>query len=157
MKKEFKSYTSFTRAERIGLLCLCALLIILISIRASMHLWVQTVYDKEKEKTLVAAWENFKSSQPVIKAVDTNGSANDYQDAYDDNETPLPSIINVNTADSATLVRLKGIGPVTAGKIVARRKSIGPFTSIDQLLEIRKFPDGTFKILKQHLVVKDAE
>ena len=157
MKKEFKSYTSFTRAERIGLLCLCALLIILISIRAGMHLWVHEAYDAERQQKLVAAWENFKRSQPVVKAVDTNGKVNDYQDALDDNETPLPNIINVNTADSATLVRLKGIGPVTAGKIVARRKNTGPFTNIDQLLEIRKFPEGTFKILKQHLVVKDGE
>ncbi len=157
MKKPFKSYTSFTRTERFGLLCLSALVIILITIRATMHLWVHPANDTEKEKKLVAAWETYKRSQPVKKMVDTTGKTNDYQDAFDDNPTPLPNIIDINTADSATLVRLKGIGPVTAAKIVARRQNTGPFTNINQLLEIRRFPDATFKILKQHLVIQKVK
>ena len=152
MKKLLKSYTSFTRAERIGLWGLSALLVILIAIRATMHVWVPPAYDAEKEKRLVTAWETFKRSQHTAKAADTNNTT-DYQDAFDDNDTPLPNTININTADSATLVRLKGIGPATAAKIVARRKNKGPFTNINQLLEIRKFPDATFKILKEHLII----
>jgi len=154
MKKVFKSYTSFTRTERTGFLCLSALLIILIVIRGSMHLWVHVANDPEKEKKLVIASKTFKQSQRVVK---TNNTDDDnYQDASDDNETSLPNIIDLNTADSATLVRLKGIGPVTACMIVARRKNVGPFTNIDQLLEIRKIPDATFKILKKHLIVEQV-
>ena len=157
MKKLFKSYTSFTRTERMGILGLSALLIILITIRATMHIWVHPKTDPEKDKQLVAAWERFKRSHPPVKTPDTAGTTNDYQDAFDDNETPLPAIIDINTADSATLVRFKGIGPVTAGGIVARRKNKGPFTNIDQLMEIRKFPAATFKILKAHLVIGSAK
>jgi len=154
MKKEFKSYTSFTRIERMGLLCLSGLLVILFIIRATMHLWVQPANEPGNDKKLVAAWEKFKRSQPVEKTLDSNGNKNDFEDANDDNETPLPNIIDLNTADSATLVRLKGIGPSTAGKIVARRTEKGPYTSIDQLMEVRSFPDATFKILKEHLIIK---
>jgi competence ComEA-like helix-hairpin-helix protein len=157
MKKYIKSYTSFTRAERLGLLCLSALLIILITIRATMYLWVHPANDIEKEKKLVVAWETFKRRQPAAKKTDADGNKNDYEDADDDNATPLPSIIDINTADSATLVRLKGIGPATAGKIVAYRENNGPFTNIDQLMEIRRFPEATFKILKEHLVVKTVK
>ena len=142
MKKLFKSYTSFTRTERMGLMCLCALLIILVVIRATMSIWVYPAMDSEKEKKLVAAWETFKRAHPVVidsSEQDNSGgkNKNDYEDAFDDNETPLPNIIDINTADSATLVRLKGIGPVMAGKIIERRKKTGPFTSVDQLREIR--------------------
>ena len=157
MKKLLKSYTSFTRTERMGILGLSGLLIILICIRATMHLWVHPKTDPEKDKQLVAAWETFKRSHPPLKKPDTTGTINDYEDAFDDNETPLPTIIDINTADSATLVRLKGIGPVTAGEIVAIRKNKGPFTNIDQLMEIRKFPAATFKILKAHLVIGSAK
>ena len=157
MKKYIKSYISFTRAERLGLLCLSALLIILIGIRAFMYLWVHPANDAEKEKKITAAWENFKCNQPIVKKAAPDEKVNDYEDAFDDNATPLPSIIDLNTADSATLVRLKGIGPATARKIVAYRKNTGPFTNIDQLLQIRKFPDATFKILKQHLVIKTTK
>ena len=106
--------------------------------------------DMQREQKLVSAWETFKRSQP--KAVsDSAGRKNDYQDAFDENETPLPGIIDINTADSATLVRLKGIGPVTAGRIVAHRKMKGPFTSVDQLQEVGTFTDATFEVLKKHL------
>src|ERR1035437_4665230 len=148
MKKPLKSYTSFTRTERIGLVCLCAFIIILIAVRATMYLWVHP--DINTDKKLVAAWETFKRSQPVSTNDTTEKTKKDYQDAFDDNTTPLPNIININTADSATLVRLKGIGPVTAGKIVARRKNKGPFTSINQLLEVGSFSSATFEILKKH-------
>ncbi len=154
MKKPIKSFTSFTYIERIGLVALSALLIILIAIRGTMHLWVHTDKDVEKEKKLVAAWEVFKRSQPVPKTNDAADNS-EYADASDDNATPLPNIININTADSATLVRLKGIGPATASKIVARRKNKGLFTSVNQLMEVSSMPTATFEILKKHLSVGD--
>jgi DNA uptake protein ComE-like DNA-binding protein len=151
MKEIFKSYTSFTRAERLGIFALCSLLVILIIVKATMYLWVHPKVDEEQNKKLVAAWEVFKRSQPVT---DTTGATKkEYQDAYDEQATPLPDTININTADSATLVRLKGIGPVTAGKIVARRNK-HPFTSVEQLSDVGSFSDSTFAMLKRHLTVK---
>src|SRR6185312_5700838 len=136
MKKLLKSYISFTRTEKMGLIGLCGLLLVLIVIRATMHTWVHPANNPDNDKKLVNAWGTFKRTQTTTKPVDTTiGNKDDYRDANDDNETPLPNIININTADSATLVRLKGIGPVTAGKIVARRKNKGAFTNIDQLRE----------------------
>ncbi|MCW3124269.1 MAG: competence protein ComEA [Flavipsychrobacter sp.] len=145
---------SFTRTERNGLIALCSLIIILIVVRATMYLWVHPPDNAEQNKKLAAAWEVFKRSQPVAPADDTTGEAkNDYQDAYDENETPLPDKIDINTVDSPTLVRLKGIGPVTAGKIIAYRNKNGAFTSIDQIAALGSFNDATFAILKKHLVI----
>ena len=152
MKKLVKSFTSFTRTERIGLVALSALLIVLIAVRATMHLCVRTDGDVEKQRKLVVAWEALKRSQPVAKTNDVH-SSDDYADANDDNTTPLPDIININTADSATLVRLKGIGPVTAAKIVARRKNKGLFTNVSQLREVSSMSNATFDVLKKHLTV----
>ena len=154
MKKIFKSFTSFNRVERAGLVVLCSLLIILIIIRASMSLWVHPKTDSEEEKRLVTAWKKFKATQkPIVK--DTVKKKNDYEDAFDENETPLTDTLDLNTVDSATLVRLKGIGPVTAGKIVARRIKKGPFTAIEQLKETGRFSASTFEILKKHLRVEN--
>lgn len=151
MKEIFKSYTSFTHTERLGILALCSLLVILIIVRATMFLWVHPKVDEQQNKKLVAAWEIFKRSQAVADSA--GATKKDYQDAYDEQATPLPDTININTADSAMLVRLKGIGPVTAGKIVARRNK-HPFTSVEQLSDIGSFSDSTFALLKKHLTVK---
>ena len=72
MKKLLQSYLSFTRIERIGLVCLCALLMLLIAIRVFMHLWVHPDMDREKEKKLVNEWEAFKKDR-LVAATDTTG------------------------------------------------------------------------------------
>jgi DNA uptake protein ComE-like DNA-binding protein len=47
-----------------------------------------------------------------------------------------PLMIEINTADSALLVRLYGIGPSFAGRILKYRGMLGGFFSTDQLLEV---------------------
>jgi hypothetical protein len=151
MKKLFTSYTTFTRTEHTGLFCLCGLLILLLIIRATMSLWVHPSMNKGEEQQLVKAWESFKRTQPH-KYDTAKIPVKDFQDAGDDQPTVLPDTIDINTADSATLVRLKGIGPVTAGKMVNRRKIKGPFTNISQLSETGAFSKEQLALLKKHLV-----
>jgi competence protein ComEA len=44
--------------------------------------------------------------------------------------------VNVNTADYPELLRLPGIGPVLAGRIMAHRDHYGPFAAVDSLIRI---------------------
>ncbi len=48
-----------------------------------------------------------------------------------------PLLVDLNAADSATLVKLYGIGGYYADKIIAYRDKIGNFYSPEQLMEIR--------------------
>src|ERR1044072_2481247 len=43
------------------------------------------------------------------------------------------TLVNINTADEATLETLNGVGPVLAAAIIQYRTEHGPFGSIDQL------------------------
>ena len=158
MKKRIKSFITFNRTERLGLVVLSALLLILIAVRATMSLWTHPDVDKESENKLVAAWDTYKRSQPAPKSTDTiDQTKKDFQDAFDENHTTLPDTIDINTTDSATLVRLKGIGPVTAGKIIFRRENQGPYTNIEQLKEVGSFSSSTFEVLKKHLIIKSKK
>lgn len=47
-----------------------------------------------------------------------------------------PAAINVNTADAAALVELKGVGEKKARAIIAFRKAHGPFASLDDFEEV---------------------
>ncbi|GAB6096578.1 hypothetical protein JCM14469_28310 [Desulfatiferula olefinivorans] len=54
-------------------------------------------------------------------------------------DAPLPTSVKVdiNTADAAMLCTLPGIGPDIAERIVAYRAEHGPFTSADQLEQVK--------------------
>lgn len=55
---------------------------------------------------------------------------------------PLP--ININTASEEILVRgLEGIGQKKAQAIIAYRTENGPFTSVDQLNDVKGIGPGT--------------
>lgn len=47
-----------------------------------------------------------------------------------------PKIVELNTADSADLVSIDGIGPAFAKRILLYREKLGGFVSIDQLTEV---------------------
>lgn len=122
-----------------------------------MYLWVQPDDNEAQNKKLIASWDVFKRSQKTeIEEERNKNPTKEHQDAMDENTSPLPDIIDLNTADSATLVRLKGIGPVTAGKIVARRTYKGPFTNIDQLSETGAFNRETLSMLRKHLIINQS-
>ncbi len=59
--------------------------------------------------------------------------------------------INLNTADSTTLVALPGIGAKLAHKILEYKKEIGRYSSIEQLMDVYHFDDTTINMLKERL------
>jgi competence protein ComEA len=64
--------------------------------------------------------------------------------------TPAP--VNLNTADAATLTReLKGIGATKAKAIVDYREEHGPFSSVDELLEVKGIGSATLEKVRGQL------
>jgi competence protein ComEA len=61
--------------------------------------------------------------------------------------------VDLNTADSTALETLPRIGPETAKKIIDYRDENGPFTSIDQLLEVPGIGQKTLDGLRDAAVV----
>lgn len=58
---------------------------------------------------------------------------------------PRPQIIDVNTADSATLVSLWGIGPKSVIHILRYRELCGGFYSVNQLRELEVVTDENYQ------------
>ncbi len=99
-----------------------------------MSLWVHPDMDKEQEEKMVRAWKAYKKDHVAANA-------------------DSPFRINLNAADSATLVQLKGIGPAIAHKIITDRNNEGPFTDLDQLWEMGSFSETTIEYLEKHLYI----
>jgi len=77
-------------------------------------------------------------------------------------ETPAPPVlggavvgglINVNTATATELEELPGVGEVIAQAIVDYRTENGPFTSVDQLLDVSGIGDATLENLRDLVTV----
>ncbi|KAF0238735.1 MAG: DNA uptake protein and related DNA-binding [Prolixibacteraceae bacterium] len=61
--------------------------------------------------------------------------------------------IELNSADSADLVKLYGIGTVFAKRILKYRDLLGGFYSVSQLLEVYNFPEETFQKIENNILV----
>jgi competence protein ComEA len=74
--------------------------------------------------------------------------------------TPGPTIvavttdlININTASSAELEALPGIGPTTAQKIIAYREQNGPFINTEDIINVSGIGPGTYERIKDLITV----
>lgn len=63
---------------------------------------------------------------------------------------PRDEPVELNTADSAALLRVRGIGPVTARAIVEYRQRLGGFYRVEQLAEVKGVLESNYeKIIGQ--------
>ncbi len=62
--------------------------------------------------------------------------------------------VNINTAGLDELVKLPGIGKVTAERIVAYRQANGPFASVDDLVKVKGVGKKTLEKLRASLVAE---
>ncbi len=90
----------------------------------------------------------FQSVKPYLKINDP--------DANPHPEKVLPAIINLNTADSALLETLPGIGRILAGRIIRYRKKLGGYYCTEQIREVYGIPDSLFMKIRDRLETDTA-
>jgi competence protein ComEA len=61
--------------------------------------------------------------------------------------------VDLNAATAEQLDTLPGVGPATAEAIIAHRQAEGPFTSVDQLLDVRGIGDAKLADLRDLVTV----
>ena len=76
---------------------------------------------------------------------------------FDTEEPTVPALIELNRADSATLVTVRGIGAKTAGAIVAYRKRLGGFHRVEQLSEVRGVTEQNYERIVQQIWCDSCE
>jgi len=61
-----------------------------------------------------------------------------------DTASPAVAAVNINKADAATIASaLKGVGNARAQEIVRYRETYGPFTSVDELTDVKGIGKST--------------
>jgi len=65
--------------------------------------------------------------------------------------------ININSADKAALMEVRGVGEVRAQAIINYREKNGPFKSVDQLAEVEGIGMATIDANRELLTVGSNE
>ena len=66
------------------------------------------------------------------------------------------SIVELNAADSLTLIAIKGIGPTFAKRILKYRSILGGYASIEQLKEVYGFTDELYEQVKSSFTLNTS-
>lgn len=66
----------------------------------------------------------------------------------------LQGTVNINTADAVQLTLLPGIGPKTAESIIAYRSSVGSFSSIEDLINVKGIGPKSLEKLRPYVSLK---
>ena len=89
-------------------------------------------------------------SEEIPQETDTESA-----EAPDSDSASISFPININTATSAQLENLPGIGPVIAQRIVDHRNAYGPFTSPGQLTNVSGVGEKRLAAIWDYITIGD--
>lgn len=161
-----------SRKERIAFSLLLGILVVLFSMSIFLERsfqYDQEEYDKivaefERRSTVSQLEEQEQAAKYLPQAADnqTNDPSAEVQDTATDSEmspeseaTTVPVLININTANSAELQKLDGIGPSYAQNIIDYREANGDFDSIDELINVKGIGEKRLENIRPFITLED--
>lgn len=158
-----------SKTERIGVVLLLVLIIVLLLsslfLRRTFN-YNQTEYDQilaefEKKSALIQREEKQLAEkynpQPLVNTpVETREKQEQAPVRYEpENEEVVPKIVNINTASEQLLQTLDGIGPAYARRIIEYREANGPFSSKEELTNIKGIGEKRLEGIRPYITLKD--
>lgn len=68
----------------------------------------------------------------------------------------VKTVIDINGADTSSLIALPGIGSKLANRIIAFRDKLGGFYKVEQVAETYALPDSAFQKIKDQLAINNS-
>lgn len=166
MKRLLRSYTSFNKTERAGLIGLLIILFLLIVFRASLPYIVSVKPDDVKRRQLIAKWEGSKQNKmssdapnervPVeFKALSAIQSTNNQQKTSDLESISHPKLFTFdpNTLDSQGFRKLELSEKTTAALLHWRTKG-KVFKNKEELRKVYTLTEEEYLRLKPYIAIK---
>ncbi|WP_329904588.1 helix-hairpin-helix domain-containing protein [Porphyromonas pogonae] len=92
----------------------------------------------------------------IVKTKDYAGPP-DYMMTNVKSKLEKGTVLDINTADSTLLVRVPGIGPAFAGRIIRLRERLGGFYTVMQLQEVYGMDYDRFLLIKPWFCIKKEQ
>lgn len=116
---------------------------------------------EDLKKLYVVNEEIYKLLEPFIGINETREEQSQKTEAgskpsYSSNNNTVKYQVELNSADSTELVKVYGIGPATARRILRYREKLGGFISPEQLKDVAGIDSARYEMIKEG-VFADAE
>jgi comEA protein len=158
-----------SRTERISISVLLVLLAVLFTV--NFFLTKTFSYSQEKYDALIAEFEKRSARlhqeqkeldqkyNPELTVSETpvteENEQTEVQKEPEQDEPVSIKIINLNTATSAELQTLNGIGETYAGRIIEYREANGGFDSIEELLNVKGIGEKRLENIRPYIKLID--
>lgn len=104
--------------------------------------------------------QQYKNLEPYIQLAINKEKEKNANSVFKDGKVEATksrkAIVDLNTADSITLLTIKGIGPFYAKNIIKYRNLLGGFVAKEQLMEIWKFDQEKYASIEKFVEVDAA-
>jgi DNA uptake protein ComE-like DNA-binding protein len=151
-REPIKNWFGFTRRERRSTFIMLLIIILIIGLRYTIpesRIAIEDISDTvsaEENHSDHLLKNNTSHEKPFSPDSDTRGKFR--KPSYIKKSVPQKTRTDINMSDSATLVKLPGIGPVLSARIIKYRHLLGGFARIDQLKEVYGLPVETYELIK---------
>lgn len=166
--QKLKDHFSFRRGERVGLSLMIILIVIILAIpyvykffkkegRTDFTLFDIQVREFQNRQSTISSQQSAKISrkyQVVSRKTIKGLSANIYQQSVQNYQRKQENfVVEINGADSLELMRMNGIGPAFARRIIRYRQLLGGYFNREQLLEVWGMDSSRYSLIKTHVIV----
>jgi DNA uptake protein ComE-like DNA-binding protein len=152
-KEPIKKWFGFNRRERRATFVLLLIIVVIIAVRyffPDSQIAIEDVtgtIPKEERSGALSGKDSSNKRQAV--SYDLSDGTKFKKPFKTSKSLPQKIIrIDINTADSMTIVKLPGIGPVLSVRIIKYRRLLGGFARVEQLKEVYGLPAETYEIIK---------
>jgi DNA uptake protein ComE-like DNA-binding protein len=174
-REPIKNWFGFTRRERRSTFILLVLVVVIIGIRYSVpdsRVSIRDITGNDLKAGDLSELANRENSSPgrsysmnSIKVSPVTfhkenrdisndlqkGNSKDRADKFRKYPRQQKQMTDLNLSDSAELVKLPGIGPVLASRIIKYRHLLGGFAMVSQLKEVYGLKPETFEMIKDRV------
>ena len=116
-------------------------------------------FDKaDVKKMFVISAERFAELEPyiVLPVQEQISIRKTHPSAIPSSHRSSSEIVELNTADTADLIAVNGIGPILSTRIIAYRELLGGFHSVNQLTEVFGIDAEKFTVIKSFVKVDSS-
>ncbi|MGB9695707.1 MAG: ComEA family DNA-binding protein [Ignavibacteria bacterium] len=159
--KDFLGYFTFTKLESRAIILIILAILVGTAIKIVRNQTVSNSFDFESfdkefiyKTSLYQAVTDLTSEDTITNSRTTEETNTKKTEKGKKEQNLKEKSININTATKDELIKLPGVGPSTAEKIIEYREKINGFKKIEDIMKVKGIGQKKFEKMKPYIFVE---